>query len=53
MKQEKKEQEPDLPQVACAGAINELLGVRQLEVHVAVGGDQETLATDFSFDNFQ
>ena len=32
-----------LPQVASAGPIDELLGVRQLEVHVPVAGDQEPL----------
>ena len=42
----------DLAQVAGEGAVNVLLGVGQLEVHVAVDGDQVALVYVISFELF-
>ena len=42
----------DLAQVAGEGAVNVLLGVGQLEVHVAVDGDQVALVYVISFEFF-
>ena len=39
----------DLAQVAGEGAVNVLLGVSQLEVHVAVDGDQVSLIYQLIF----
>ena len=43
----------DLAQVAGEGAVNVLLGVGQLEVHVAVDGDQVALVYVISFELFR